>query len=125
MTTAYDIDLRPILTGRLTDASPDLLRSLLSTFIDALMGARGRHPVRRPLRRTLFSDRTNSRNGCRHRDFAPPSSSCRAVPPPAPALSTSPSPSRLRLALPGLVAAAQQACRAGADSVVAKDLDAQ
>jgi len=54
MTTAYDIDLRPILTGRLTDASPDLLRSLLSTFIDALMGARGRHPVRRPLRRTLF-----------------------------------------------------------------------
>ncbi|ABG95042.1 possible transposase [Rhodococcus jostii RHA1] len=39
MTTAHDIDLHQFLTDRLTDASPDLLRSLLSTFIDALMGA--------------------------------------------------------------------------------------
>lgn len=39
MTTAHDIDLHEFLTDRLTDASPDLLRSLLSTFIDALMGA--------------------------------------------------------------------------------------
>lgn len=39
MTSAHDIDLHQFLTDRLTDASPDLLRSLLSTFIDALMGA--------------------------------------------------------------------------------------
>ena len=36
MTTAHDIDLHQFLTDRRTDASPDLLRSLLSTFIDAL-----------------------------------------------------------------------------------------
>lgn len=53
---------------RLTEASPDLLRSLLSTFIEALMGAEAD---------TLCGagygerseDRTNSRNGYRHRDF--------------------------------------------------------
>lgn len=39
MTSAHDIDLHQFLTDRLADASPDLLRSLLSTFIDALMGA--------------------------------------------------------------------------------------
>ena len=39
MTTAHDIDLREVLTDRISPASPDLLRRLLSTFIDALMGA--------------------------------------------------------------------------------------
>ncbi len=68
MTTAHDIDLHQFLTDRVTDASPDLLRSLLSTFIDALMGAEAD---------TLCGagfgersdDRINSRNGYRHRDF--------------------------------------------------------
>lgn len=39
MATAHDMDLHQFLTDRLTDTSPDLLRNLLSTFIDALMGA--------------------------------------------------------------------------------------
>ncbi|QHE72889.1 transposase, mutator type (plasmid) [Rhodococcus sp. WAY2] len=30
--------MHQVLTDRVTDASPDLLRSPLSTFIDALMG---------------------------------------------------------------------------------------
>ena len=68
MTTAHDIDLHQILTDRLTDASPDLLRSLLSTFIDALMGAEADS-----LCGAGFGERSdgrvNSRNGYRHRDF--------------------------------------------------------
>ena len=68
MATAHDIDLHQFLSDQLADASPDLLRSLLSTFIDALMGAEAD---------TLCGagygerseDRTNSRNGYRHRDF--------------------------------------------------------
>ncbi|MFD6676978.1 IS256 family transposase, partial [Rhodococcus zopfii] len=39
MTTAHDIDLHQLLEDRLTGASPDLLRELLSTFIHALMSA--------------------------------------------------------------------------------------
>ncbi|MBA8964595.1 transposase-like protein [Rhodococcus percolatus] len=39
MTTAHDIDLHQFLPDRLTDASPNLLRSLLATIIDALMRA--------------------------------------------------------------------------------------
>ncbi|MDF3313860.1 transposase, partial [Rhodococcus sp. T2V] len=68
MTTAHDIDLNQFLTDRLSDASPDLLRRLLSTFIDALMGAEADS-----LCGAGFGERsdarTNSRNGYRHRDF--------------------------------------------------------
>ena len=39
MTSAHDIDLQQILTDRLTGASPDLLRELLTMFIHTLMGA--------------------------------------------------------------------------------------
>ncbi len=39
MTTAHDIDLRQLVEDRLTGASPDLLRELLTMFIHALMGA--------------------------------------------------------------------------------------
>ena len=68
MTTAHAIDLHQFLTDRLTDAGPDLLRSLLSTFIDALMGAEADS-----LCGAGFGERSdgrvNSRNGYRHRDF--------------------------------------------------------
>ncbi|MFD7011884.1 transposase [Rhodococcus jostii] len=68
MTTTHDIDLHQFLNDCLTDASPDLLRSLLSTFIEALMGA-----VADTLCGAGYGerseDRTNSRNGYRHRDF--------------------------------------------------------
>ena len=52
------------MTDRLTDASPDLLRSLLSMFIDALMGAEADS-----LCGAGFGDPSDSRNGCRYRDF--------------------------------------------------------
>ncbi len=87
MTSAHDIDLHQFLTDRQTDASPDLLRSLLSTFIDALMGAESDSLCGAGFGERS-ENRTNSRNGYRHRDFAPPSTSCREVPPPAPGLST-------------------------------------
>ncbi|WP_197487872.1 transposase, partial [Rhodococcus sp. LB1] len=55
MTTAHDI-------------SPDLLRSLLSTFIDALMGAEADSLCGAGFGERS-ENRTNSRNGYRHRDF--------------------------------------------------------
>ncbi len=64
MTTAHDIDLHQFLTDRLTDASPDLLRSLLATFIDVLMGAEADS-----LCGASFGERSDSRNRYRHRDF--------------------------------------------------------
>jgi putative transposase len=56
------------LADQLAEASPDLLRGLLSTFIQALMAAEADalcgagYCVRSP-------ERSNSRNGYRHRDF--------------------------------------------------------
>lgn len=68
MTTAHDIDLHQLVTDRLTGASPDLLRELLSMFVHTLMGAEadvlcGAGYGQRS------DERTNSRNGYRHRDF--------------------------------------------------------
>jgi putative transposase len=68
MTAAHDIDLRRRVEDRLTGASPDLLRELLSMFIDALMSAEadvlcGADYGQRS------GDRVNVRNGYRHRDF--------------------------------------------------------
>ncbi|MCZ1075304.1 IS256 family transposase [Rhodococcus sp. A5(2022)] len=68
MTTAHDIDLRRLVEDRLTGASPDLLRELLSMFIDALMSAEadvlcGADYGQRS------DERINTRNGYRHRDF--------------------------------------------------------
>ncbi|MFD2078147.1 IS256 family transposase [Actinopolymorpha cephalotaxi] len=53
---------------QLAAASPDLLRELLSTFIDALMGAEADAVCGAPYG-VASPDRTNSRNGYRHRDF--------------------------------------------------------
>ncbi|CAN3131754.1 Mutator family transposase [Mycobacterium sp. smrl_JER01] len=68
MTTAHNIDLPAVLAERLTTAHPDVLRELLATFIHTLMGAEAD---------TLCgagygersSERTNSRNGYRRREF--------------------------------------------------------
>ena len=68
MTSAQPIDPSAAVTGMLATASPDLLRSMLSTFIQALMGADADavcgagYGERSP-------ERVNSRNGYRHRDF--------------------------------------------------------
>jgi len=68
MTSAHDIDLQQILTDRLTGASPDLLRELLTMFIHTLMGAEADALCGAGYGQRS-DERTNSRNGYRHRDF--------------------------------------------------------
>ena len=68
MTTAHDIDLPSVLAERLTTCHPDVLRELLATFIHTLLGAEadvlcGAGYGQRS------SERTNQRNGYRHREF--------------------------------------------------------
>ena len=46
MTTAHDIDGPAVLADRITTTSPDVLRELLATFIQTLMGGRSRRAVR-------------------------------------------------------------------------------
>lgn len=68
MTAGPSIEPARFLHEQLTHASPDLLRELLGVFIDALMGAEAdaicgaEYGARSP-------ERTNVRNGYRHRDF--------------------------------------------------------
>ncbi len=68
MTTAHNIDPQQILTDRLTGASPDLLRELLTMFIHTLMGAEADALCGAGYGQRT-DERTNSRNGYRHRDF--------------------------------------------------------
>ena len=60
--------MRQVLADRLTTTHPDVLRELLSTFIHTLMGAEADalSGADYGQRRT---ERTNSRNGYRHRQF--------------------------------------------------------
>ena len=66
--TNPSIDPARLLHEHLTAASPDLLRSLLTTFIDTLMSAEAdalcgaEYGASSP-------ERVNTRNGYRHRDF--------------------------------------------------------
>lgn len=68
MAAKPSIDPARFLHDQLAAASPDLLRLLLSTFIDVLMSAEAdalcgaSYGMSSP-------DRVNVRNGCRHRDF--------------------------------------------------------
>jgi len=68
MTAGPSLDPARFLHEHLAAANPDLLRELLATFIDALMGAEAdaicgaEYGARTP-------ERTNVRNGYRHRDF--------------------------------------------------------
>jgi transposase-like protein len=68
MTASPSIDLSGWLSEQLTQASPDLLREMLSTFVQALMGAQAdavcgaEYGVR-------SSERSNTRNGYRRRDW--------------------------------------------------------
>lgn len=68
MTTAHDIDLPTVLADRLTSASPDVLRELLALFIHTLMGAEADALCGAGYGQRS-SERTNSRNGYRHRRF--------------------------------------------------------
>jgi transposase-like protein len=68
MTATPSIDLSGWLTDQLGQASPDLLRQMITTFVQALMGAEAdaicgaEYGVR-------SEDRVNIRNGYRHRDW--------------------------------------------------------
>ena len=68
MTANPSIDPARFLHEQLASASPDLLREMLTTFIGALMGAEADAICGAPYG-LPSPDRTNSRNGYRHRDF--------------------------------------------------------
>jgi transposase-like protein len=68
MTANPSIDPARFLHDQLATASPDLLRDLLTTFIDALMGAEVDAVCGAAYGRPS-PDRVNCRNGYRHRDF--------------------------------------------------------
>jgi transposase-like protein len=68
MAAKPSIDPARFLHGQLESASPDLLRSLLTTFLDALMSADADSACGAPYGMP-GPDRVNVRNGYRHRDF--------------------------------------------------------
>ncbi|MGH8835222.1 MAG: IS256 family transposase [Actinomycetes bacterium] len=68
MTAKPSITPDRFLHEQLAAASPDLLRQLLTTFIDALMGAEA-DAICGALYGVSSPERVNSRNGYRHRDF--------------------------------------------------------
>jgi transposase-like protein len=68
MAAKPSIDPARMLHDQLESASPDLLRSLLTTFVDTLMSAEADAICGAPYG-TPSPDRVNVRNGYRHRDF--------------------------------------------------------
>jgi hypothetical protein len=68
MTAPSSIDPARFLSEQLDQASPDLLRQMLSTFIDTLMSAEA-DAVCGAEYGAGSLERTNTRNGYRHRDF--------------------------------------------------------
>ena len=68
MTTAHDIDWPAVLAERLTTTHPDVLRELLATFIHTLMGAEADALCGAGYGQRS-TERTNQRNGYRHREF--------------------------------------------------------
>jgi putative transposase len=68
MTAPSSIDPARFLHDQLASASPDLLRSMLATFINALMSAEADAICGAPYG-LPGPDRVNVRNGYRHRDF--------------------------------------------------------
>ena len=68
MTAAPIIDPARFLHDELSQASPDLMRELLATFINALLSAQA-DAVCGAEYGTRSAERVNSRNGYRHRDL--------------------------------------------------------
>jgi transposase-like protein len=68
MTTPSSIDPTRFLDEQLDQASPDLLRAMLRTFINTLMSAEADAICGAPYA-TSSPERVNARNGYRHRDF--------------------------------------------------------
>ena len=68
MTANTSIDPEAFLHEQLAQASPDLMRELLGTFINALLCAQA-DSVCGAEYATRSDERTNRRNGYRHRDL--------------------------------------------------------
>ena len=68
MTAPSSIDPAGFLHDQLASASPDLLRSMLATFVNTLMSAEADAICGAPYGMP-GPDRVNVRNGYRHRDF--------------------------------------------------------
>jgi transposase-like protein len=68
MTAPHFIDPAHFLSEQLEQASPDLMRQMLTTFINALMSAEA-EAVCGAEYGQVSADRVTSRNGYRHRDF--------------------------------------------------------
>ena len=68
MTAPTSIDPARFLHEQLAQASPDLMRDLLSTFIDALLSAEADAVCGAGWGR-VSDERVNRRNGYRHRDL--------------------------------------------------------
>jgi len=68
MTAPSSIDPARFLHEQLTSASPDLLRSMLSVFVNTLMSAEADAICGAPYG-VSSPERTNVRNGYRQRDF--------------------------------------------------------
>jgi putative transposase len=68
MTAPSSIDPTRFLHEQLGSASPDLLRSMLTTFMNTLMSAEADAVCGAPYGESS-SERTNVRNGYRHREF--------------------------------------------------------
>lgn len=68
MAAAPSIDLSAWMTEHLDQASPDLLRAMLASFVEALMGADADAICNAPFG-ARSEERTNTRNGYRHRDW--------------------------------------------------------
>lgn len=68
MASAPSIDLSGWLSKQLSQASPDLLREMLTTFVDALMGAEADAVCGAPFG-ARSDERVNTRNGYRRRDW--------------------------------------------------------
>jgi putative transposase len=64
----HSIDLAQVMSEHLERAEPDLLRSLLKLFVETLMGAEADAVCGAPYG-TRSTERTNSRNGYRPRDW--------------------------------------------------------
>ena len=68
MTAVPSIDPARFLRDELAQASPDLMRELLTTFVNALLSAQA-DAVCGAEYGARSEDRTNRRNGYRHRDL--------------------------------------------------------
>ena len=68
MTAPHDIDPQEFLSDLLSQASPDYLRTMLTTFINMLLSADADN-VCGAAYGTRSDQRANSRNGYRHRDL--------------------------------------------------------